>query len=123
MYFRMYSRRSSALRIAAYFRWFNSSHPPSICSIRRPSFSFVRLYGSGAKKHARPASVSSIDRFARLASPGTLPCTSPAAFAIASIVTHNQRVATGSLTIVDSVIEEKSFVYESDTYSPEVCFR
>jgi hypothetical protein len=51
-----------------------------------------------------------METFASRARPGTLAYTQPSRFTAASMVTHTHRVASGSLTIVEAVIDENSFV-------------
>jgi hypothetical protein len=60
--------------------------------MRRPSWSGLLEYGSGAWRRASAASQESSGTLARRASPGTAASTKPSASAIASIVIQTSRV-------------------------------
>lgn len=107
---RLYSRRSSSSRIARYFAWFRSLHPPSISSILRPSKVLVLLSGSGARNKAIALRVASTDTTASLARPGILANTRPFLSAIANIVIQTTFVSGSSTHNVEDVIEENNLV-------------
>lgn len=81
-----------------------------MASILRPSWSVVRLYGSGARNLAKDSSVSLRVTCALFAKPGIDPHTRPFLSAIASIVIHTIRISAFSHQIVLSVMDENSFV-------------
>src|SRR3990167_799086 len=106
--------------MSRYLAWFNKRQPPSIVSMRRPSFSGVRLSRSGARNVSIAVRQSSTGTRARLASPGIEPHTLPCRSAIAIIVIHTRRVRSGSHHTVDSVIELNSLVNVIDMVYPIV---
>jgi hypothetical protein len=79
-------------------------------SILLPWLSGVRLYLSGDRNLLIASSQESTSTLARLANPGMLAHTLPFLSLIASIVIQTNLTASGSVQIVDSVIEVKSFV-------------
>lgn len=110
MYRRFDSFALSSSLMDRYFSWFSSRHPPSIGSILRPSWSGVRLSGSGERKVDIATLAASTEMRARFANPGTLAQTRPRLSAMASIVIHAKRVESGSHQTVDSVIDANNFV-------------